>query len=117
MRDVKSLGMVLDALVKAGSNTINGISFSIAEPTPLEDRARALAVADARRRAALYARAGGVKLGNIISISEQPITVPVQREDFFSDALAKGGRSAGVSIASGELDVMATVFVLYEIRR
>lgn len=115
VRRVDTVGAVLDALVKAGSNRINNINFSIADPVPLEDRARAAAVMDAQRRAALFAKSAGLKLGKIISISENPITPPVQQ---FASLAARsgGGGNGGVGIAAGELDVTAKVFILYEIR-
>ena len=49
--DVAKLGTALDALAGAGANQMNGISFSIGDPAPLLDKARADAVADARARA------------------------------------------------------------------
>src|SRR5262245_26748382 len=68
--DVSKLGAALDALVTAGANQMNGINFSIREPAPLLEKARAAAVADARARAETYAKAAGVSLGPIQSINE-----------------------------------------------
>src|SRR5471032_237716 len=68
--DVAKLGPALDALVTAGANQMNGIDFAIQDPAPLLAQARADAVADARAKAETYARAAGVSLGPILSISE-----------------------------------------------
>ena len=64
------LGAVIDALVNAGANEMNGVSFAIRDSDPLLAQARGKAVADARSRAETYAKAAGVDLGNILSISE-----------------------------------------------
>lgn len=116
VRRIDSAGAVLDALVSAGSNRISDVSFSIAEPMPLEDRARTAAVLDAKRKAALYAKAGGLKLGKIISISESPISSPRPESALFAARGGRGGDDGFVGISGGELDVTANVFVLYEIR-
>jgi len=68
--DVGKLGNALDALVAAGANQINGVNFSIQNPAALLEQARAEAVGDARTRAETYAKAAGVTLGPILSISE-----------------------------------------------
>lgn len=71
VRVLDGLGGVLDAAVKDGANTLNGLTFGIADPQPVNDEARKLAVADAVRKAGLLAQAAGVKLGAVMSISEQ----------------------------------------------
>src|SRR5579883_665939 len=50
LEDVSKLGTALDMLVRAGANQMHGIDFSIREPAPLLQKARAAAVADARLR-------------------------------------------------------------------
>ena len=70
VRQIDSLGALLDTVVKAGSNQINGISFDVSTPTEGLDEARKLAAADATRKAKLYAETLGVTLGPVLSISE-----------------------------------------------
>src|SRR5690348_5853413 len=70
LEDIAKVGSTMDALVMAGANQMNGISFSIREPAPLLEKARTQAIADARARAETYAKAAGVSLGSILSISE-----------------------------------------------
>src|SRR5690606_6113268 len=48
VRQLTSLGDVLDKAVTVGANTINGVSFSMADPSALYNEARKLAFADAR---------------------------------------------------------------------
>ena len=70
------VGSVIDALVAAGSNQIDGPNFIIADPKPLLAKARAEAVKDAIAKAQTYAAAAGVTLGPILSISEGGSTAP-----------------------------------------
>ena len=70
VRKIETLGELLDKVVESGSNQINGIQFSVSDPDIALDKARTVAVADARRKAELYAKAAGVTLGDIVSISE-----------------------------------------------
>ena len=70
VRELASIGDVLDALVAAGANQLNGIVFDVSEKAPLLDRARRTAVEDARRKATTLAESAGVALGEIVSIAE-----------------------------------------------
>ena len=59
--DVKTLGPALDALVTAGANQINAVSFSLRDPKPLLAAAREQAVGDAMARAQTFAKAFRVR--------------------------------------------------------
>jgi uncharacterized protein YggE len=109
LQDVTRTGAVLDTLVGAGANQMNGVGFEIANPAPVLEKARIQAVADARARAATYAQAAGVTLGPIVSISEGGgETAP--RPMFRMMAMA-----APTPIAPGEQSVTADVTVVWEI--
>jgi len=110
LEDVSKLGGTLDALVQAGANQMNGISFSIRNPTPLLEKARAEAIADARTRAETYAKAAGVSLGPILSISEGGTETP---RPMYRMAVAM--QAAPVPVAAGEQSVTADVSVVWEI--
>src|SRR5215470_2294071 len=70
LRDVTKLAGIIDTLVSAGANEIGGINFTVSQASKLLDEARERAVADARRKAEIYAKAAGVTLGAPLSISE-----------------------------------------------
>ncbi|MFT3973183.1 MAG: SIMPL domain-containing protein [Amaricoccus sp.] len=70
VRDVTHLGGTIDTLTAAGANRLYGVSFDVDEPGAVLDTARQKAVADAQRKAALFAEAAGVRLGPVIAISE-----------------------------------------------
>lgn len=109
VRALDTLGTVLDAAVKDGANTLNGLTFGLADPVPAMDSARALAVADAQRKAAQLAQAAGVTLGPVLSISEggaYEAPQPMFRQDAAASA---------VPVAGGEVATVATVTILYAI--
>ncbi|MDH2325612.1 SIMPL domain-containing protein [Cereibacter sp. SYSU M97828] len=109
VRAIDSLGGVLDAAVSDGANTLNGVTFDLADPAPVMDEARKLAVADALARARLLAEAAGVSLGDILSISEGG-AVELPRPMFRMDSAA-----AGVPVAGGEVSRNASVTVEFAI--
>lgn len=70
VHDLARLGPLLDALVTAGATDVQGISFSREDDVEARDEARGNAVIDARRRAEVMARAAGMQLGPLLSLSE-----------------------------------------------
>ncbi|CAN5125753.1 SIMPL domain-containing protein [soil metagenome] len=113
VRNLEKLGGVLDTVVSEGSNQINGVMFTIAEPQSLEDDARKQAVADALRKAKLYAQAAGVTLGAIVAISEgggyRP-PVPAYAKAMRSDA------APAVPMAEGEQTVAIDAQLSWELK-
>lgn len=114
VRDIGALGSLLDKLVAAGSNQINGITFEIAQPQAAIDEARKLAAEDATRKAKVYADALGLKLGSVISVSEgagyEPPVPIVRAKAMMADA------AVSVPVAAGEQTLAADVNVTWEIR-
>lgn len=110
VRDLSKLGVLLDASITDGANTLNGITFELATPRPVMDEARKMAVADALARAELLAAAAGETLGAVLSISEVPnYSSPMPM--FRADSAAAGA----VPVASGQIGLMASVTVTYEL--
>ncbi len=109
--DTKKLGPALDALVQAGANQINSVSFAIKDQSALQETARKAAIADARRRAETYATAAGVSVGTVLSIQEGGASGPVP---MFRVMAARA--PAGTPIAAGELNVSASVTVTYQLK-
>ncbi len=107
IRDIDSLPIVLDRAIAAGANEMSGIEFVVSEQSKLLDQARDEAIADARRKAELYAKAAGAKLGQVISISEEG-TAPQPRA-------MQAVRAGAVPIAPGEQTLRAIVSVSYEL--
>jgi uncharacterized protein YggE len=70
--DLSKIGTISDTLVRSGANQMGGVGFTIADPKPLADRARAAAVNDATAKARTLADAAGVRLGPVLNIQEGP---------------------------------------------
>lgn len=69
-REIARLGEVLDQAVTLGSNQIGGIQFDVSKAETLKDEARRAAIANAHRRASLFAAAAGAVLGEVVAIEE-----------------------------------------------
>jgi uncharacterized protein YggE len=108
--DIDRLGTTLDALVNAGANSIDGLSFDLADPQELLGEARDAAVADALAKARRYATAAGVELGPILSIEEAG-AAPLPRPMMMRAEAAP----ASVPIAPGETQLSASVTITFAI--
>jgi len=98
IRDLTRVGALLDQVVTLGANSISGPTFTVENPTALQDQARSAAIADALRKGRLYAAAADVDLGPIFRIDEnyapppQPYAAPMMRmEAAQSDVPIEGG--------------------------
>ncbi len=111
LRDVGKLASLIDTMVAAGANDIGGINFMVSNASKLLDEAREQAVADARRKAEIYAKAAGVTLGAPLSISEEGAPGPVFR------AKMVGGMAAAAPVAPGEETLAVTVSVSWAIKQ
>lgn len=103
VRDLGVLGKVLDQSVQVGANTINGITFSVDDPSALYAEARKAAFADAKAKADLYAQAAGVELAAISLISEQQNYGGQPQPYMFKAEAASMDRSAPVPVEAGQL--------------
>jgi len=110
VRDLDKLGQVLDAAVTQGSNRIDGLAFGFAAPESMLDEARKRAVADARRKAQIYAEGLDLKLGSILSVDEAGGGGPPR--PMFARALAA---APAVPIAAGESTLQVQVNVVWQI--
>lgn len=111
-RDIKGFGKVLDALVASGSNQINGPAFQMSDPRSAMDEARGDAMKQARARADLYAKAAGLRVVRIVSISEGGGYSPPQPVY----AMAKmADASSSSPIAAGEVEAQVSVTVQFEL--
>ncbi len=107
IRQIDKVGEILDRLVTTGATDVGGVEFLHADPSKALDQARQAAVADARRKAELYAHASGLVLGGLNWITEDSrYGAPMPMT-----ALRASAAMASVPIATGEdtLHVRITV--------
>lgn len=109
LRDVGKLPGVLDRAIGAGANEMSGIEFVVSEESKLLDKARTAAVADARRKAELYAGAAGMKIGRVMAISEESAAPPRLY------APMRAGIAASAPVSPGEQSLRAVVTVSFEL--
>lgn len=108
IRDIGASGDVLDAVVSAGANQVSGIAFDLSDPATPADAALAEAVADARRKAEIMAKAAGVRLVRVLSVQAGGSGPLPFRADL---AFAK----AAVPVMPGESQVTANATVTWEV--
>ncbi|WP_309629691.1 SIMPL domain-containing protein [Brevundimonas sp.] len=113
INDLTKVGTTADAVVGAGVNQINGISFGLKDPKGAEDQARVLAVRALQDKARLYAQALGVELGGIRSLNEgggyQPQPMPVYAMARMQSA------DASTPVAAGEMTVRIDITGTYDL--
>lgn len=114
-RDIRNSGKILDALVAEGANQINGPTLTIDKPEAALDEARGKAIAVGRARADLYARALGMRVARLLSVSETggyqvPPPMPVMMR---GEAAAQ---AADTKIDPGEQELQVTLAMSFELQ-
>jgi uncharacterized protein YggE len=112
-RDIANAGVVLDALVKEGANSINGPNLTIEKPDAALDEARARGIAAGRARAELYARSLGMRIVRVVSVSESggyspPPPMPVM--------MAERAQAADTKIDPGEQRLQVNLAMTFELQ-
>jgi uncharacterized protein YggE len=110
IRDLRRLGDVVDGAIGAGATSMDGLTFRVADPAPIEKAAREAAMADARARAEVLAGAAGLKIDRVAEVVEGGAMRPPM-------PLGKGERMmlADVStpVEAGALEVVVEVRVSF----
>ncbi len=107
VRDLDALGGILDRVIENGANTFNGLGFGLQDPVPALDEARRAAVAEAKRKAELYAEAAGLTLGQVLSLEEVGGSDPIP--------MARMAMAESVPVAQGEVTTTARVTMVFAI--
>lgn len=112
VRKLDQLGEVLDNVVSAGANQIQGLAFEVSKEDALKDDARKEAVANALRRAKLLAAAAGAEVGNVVQISEETTSSgPLM----YAPRLAKAS-AAAAPIETGTSTLEARVTITWALK-
>ncbi len=109
--NVDTVGKTLDAIVQEGGATNISVSFGLADPKSAQAEARTLAIADARTKAQAMASAAGLKLGQVIRISDLSTASRAPMPMSFAGAAVRQDTQVPV----GEMDVQVTVEVDFSI--
>jgi uncharacterized protein YggE len=118
IRDVEQVGSIIDAVALAGGDftRIDNIGFSIDDPEPYYEQARAEAIADARAKAEQLASLADVRLGKPTYISEGAIYTPsVYSRAAYDYAVPAPEVVMPTEISPGELEITLNIQVAYDI--
>jgi uncharacterized protein YggE len=108
IRDIAASGGILDKVVTAGANQVNGITFDNADRKTPADAALADAIRDATRQAGIMAEAAGVRLVRIVNVNASsggggPVFARLE------------AMAAAVPVMPGERAITANASVTWEI--
>jgi len=117
-KDMAQVGKIIDAAVENGANGIDSVQFTLSKDLEEKVRAEVLKKAGetARMKAEATAAGIGVKLGNIVSVSESNFYMPPMYYAKAVEAVSSGGRAADLAIEPSSIQVSASLNVAYEIR-
>jgi uncharacterized protein YggE len=111
LRDVTKVSDVIDRLVAAGANDISGVQFVVSSPSKPLDQAREAAMADAKRKAEVYAKAANMMIGAPVNITEEGGVVPGPM------TMRAPTAAAATPVSPGEQTQRISVSVSYELTR
>lgn len=114
IRDFGKIGTIVSGVVENGANSVSQLSFTIDDPTAIESQARAEAIAQARQKAELVAKAGGFQVGRLISIEEG--YTPIYGYGMGGATKAEYAAVPAPTIEPGSQEVTVNVTLRYEIK-
>jgi uncharacterized protein len=117
VRNLANMGRVIDTLVSVGANEINGPNFTLDQHQAALDEARLDAVTKGRQRAELYARAAGLRVARILSISETGGYHPMRESIMVTGARMDAVAPPPPPVAPGELTLGVNVTMQFELVR
>ena len=113
IRQIDKAGEILDRLVTTGATDVGNIQFLHSDLSKALDQAREAAVADARRKAELYAHASGLSHGSVTWITEDSAYAPPMPKAAMR-AVDGAAAPAPVPIAAGEDTLHVSITVGFE---
>lgn len=118
IRDFSKIGELLSGIINAGANSVSQLSFTVDDPTGVENSARAEAIMKAKEKARAIAEAGGFRVGRLLSIDEGGGVIPfyARTESFAFDKGMGAAPAMPPSVEPGSQDVRVTVTLRYEIK-
>ncbi|MBL8029998.1 MAG: SIMPL domain-containing protein [Candidatus Doudnabacteria bacterium] len=113
-----SLGKILSGAASNGANEVNGVNLSFEDADNLRQEARQLAIEKAKLKAEELAKTAGIRLGKVISVSEDPAgyNMPYYADGFGGGAGVMMEKAASPNIEPGSQDVVAQMNVVFEVK-
>lgn len=117
VRDLSKIGTVLERSVQSGANQVNGVQFTLDDPTELQQEARKKAIEDAKQKAEALAQTLGVRIDKVVTFTEGSSNGAVPMPLYAYKAMDGAAVAPSVpEIQSGSLDVVSHVSVTFEVR-
>lgn len=119
IRDFNIVGEALSNVVKNGANSVSALSFTLDKRDEVVNQAKAEAISKAKVRAKAMAKAGGFRLGDLLSIDETNSSMPVaaySRGAGSSDQMMKVSMELAPTVEPGSQEIIETVSLRYEIK-
>ena len=113
VEDIGLVGQVIDAVLNAGANQLEGVSFGVQDDQSTRQQALRQAIAEARGKAEVMADALGVSLDAIISVTEDNVLV---RRPRMETARAMALQADATPVSPGEVSVSASVSIEYRLK-
>jgi uncharacterized protein YggE len=113
LRDVSKLGDLLQSALESGANTVQNVSYSVADPSEALDKARLEAIQDAHDQATQLADAAGAQLGPVFNLTEYS---PAPILSYAAASFGKGGGGGGVPASPGTLEYQVQIYIVYTLR-
>lgn len=117
IKDIESVGNVIDVAIKNGATSMNGLEFSFSKQQEASKEARIMAMQNAAETASLMASTLGVEVGKVISIAEHtgganyPMALNASKE-YFSGA---EDRARSTPVSFGKKEITVCVDVVYSL--
>ncbi len=118
-KDQTVLGKILDGAVNNGANEVDGVNLTFENPDALQQQAQEIAIANAKIKGQALAKAAGLTLGKVVSVSETNNYIPGP-VPYATDSMAAGlggtAKSIAPNIQTGSQDVTESMTVVFEVK-
>lgn len=116
VRDFSKTGDIIAGVTAKGANSVSGLNFTTDDPTKLQNEARSKAIQNAKDQAEMMAKAGGFKLGRLVSVNEGGYYAPMYKSyDAEMSVSASGMAAPAPRIEPGSQQTNSQVTLVYEI--
>lgn len=115
VKNIDQTGKIIDLALKAGANELSNVYFFASDTEKAYEKARILAIQQAKKSAETLAVAAGIKLGNILFIEEGNFgggIQPYAKREMALNAMA----DSATPISGGSGRVQVSVRVIFEIK-
>lgn len=118
IRDFTKIGDVMSGVVTNGANQVGQLSFTLDDPSTIQNQAEADAITKANAEAKIIAKAGGFTIGRLLNLQTGGNPYPIYNYAMSARAMdsVKSASAPTPTIEPGSQEVNMTVTLQYEIK-